>query len=264
MLRNERYAEFKRNPESAGKVARILDREIDEADTETGMEEQEVTLRYFLARALGKFETNEGMNVLLKAAETNRDPREMLVRHGALEAISERVYTLQHLDPPEELTDDGVQSALLRLADDEEAQIRSDAAFALGQLGTPAAIERLEVIVDDPDPDTRYNAAVALAHRGNEKSVETLTEMLDPTETSGLEKEKNDSGRKFKRAVIVSNALKASEVLAEKKPDADLTALTDALARLAEADAQTLEDAQLPERVRVDARHVLNKLKANE
>jgi HEAT repeat protein len=149
---------------------------------------------------------------------------------------------------------------LLRLSQDEKPQIRSDAAFALGQLGTPAAIERLEVMVDDSDADTRYNAAVALAHRGNAKSVETLAEMLDPEETSGLQKEKDDTGRKFKRQVIVGNALKAAEELGRTNADDDLAALIASLNRLADADSQTLDDAQLPERVRTDARRVAESL----
>jgi HEAT repeat protein len=261
ILRDERYAAFKRSPESATKVARILERELEEAKTQSESDDQEMFLRYFLARALGKFEVTEGLDVLVKAAETKRNPSDLLVRHGALEAIAERVYTLQQLDPPQELPDDGVESALVQLSQDEEPQIRSDAAFALGQLGTPAAIERLEVLVNDPDPDARYNAAVALAHRGNEKSIETLAEMLDPAETAGLQKEKDDKGREFKRAVIVSNALRATEALHQKNPDADLALLTKSLEQLSDADAKTLSEAHLPNRVRIDARHVLDKLK---
>jgi HEAT repeat protein len=260
MLRDERFAQFKRDPESAAKVARVLDREIDTAGVKGGMNDEDVTLRYFLARALGKFEVTGGLDVLIKAAETNRDPKEMLVRHGALEAIAERAYTLQRLDPPANLSDQGVESALLKLAEDEEAQIRSDAAFALGQLGTPASIERLEAMVDDPEADARYNAAVALAHRGNEKAAETLAEMLDPGETSGLSKETDDRGRKFKRAVIVSNALKASEQLRKQNPGADMSDVKESLELLADADDETLAKAQLPERVRADARLVLNKI----
>ena len=51
MLRNKRFAEFKRNTEAASHLARILDREIDQAGTSDGMQEEQITLRYFLARA---------------------------------------------------------------------------------------------------------------------------------------------------------------------------------------------------------------------
>jgi HEAT repeat protein len=264
MLRDERYVEFKRDPNTAANVARILDKEIDSARDKSGMGEEDVTFRFFLAQALGRFEVVEGMDVLLKAATTNRDPRELLMRDGAAQAIAERIIILQQLDPPIAIENEAVESTLLRLAEDEERVLRNDAVFALGKLGTPAAIERLAVLVDDPEPDVRYNAALALAHRGNEKSVETLAEMLDPAETAALKNEVNEAGRQQKRWVIVGSALKAAEALHQKNSDADLTPLTEALTRLADADAKTLAESQLPDRVRIDSRHVLNKLKANE
>ena len=56
MLRDDRYAEFKRNRESAQVLARTLDREIEAA----GMSENEVAFRMYLAEALGKFEVQSG------------------------------------------------------------------------------------------------------------------------------------------------------------------------------------------------------------
>ena len=216
MLRNERFADFKQNAAAADHVARILDREIDRADARGGMQEQEVTLRYFLARALGKFDVNNGIDVLLKAAQTHRDPKEQLVRHGALLAIAERAYNLPQLDPPQQLVHDELEPTLLRLADDELPQLRSDTAYVLGKLGTPAAIKRLETMVDDPDADTRYNAAVALAHHGNGRATETLAEMLDPEESAGIRDETSEQDRAFKRAVIVSTAIEAARLCTQK------------------------------------------------
>jgi hypothetical protein len=94
MLRNKRFAEFKQNADAANQLARILEREIDQAGASDGMQEEQITLRYFLARALGEFEVPDGIGVLLKAAETNRHPSEQLVRNGALEAIAVRAYNL--------------------------------------------------------------------------------------------------------------------------------------------------------------------------
>ena len=158
-------------------MARILDQEIDNAGEKSGMREEDVLFRFFLAQALGKFEVAEGMDVLLKAASIDRDPRELLMRDGAAQAIAERIYILQSLDPPVTIENEALESTLLRLAEDEEPKLRTDAVFALGKLGTPAAVERLAVLVDDPEPDVRYNAAIALAHRGDPRSVETLAEM---------------------------------------------------------------------------------------
>jgi hypothetical protein len=260
MLRNERFADFKQNTAAADHVARILDREIDRADTRGGMQEQEVTLRYFLARALGKFDVNNGIDVLLKAAQIHRDPKEQLVRHGALLAIAERAYNLQQLDPPQQLVHGDLEPTLLRLADDDVPQIRSDTAYALGKLGTPAAIEQLETMVDDPDADTRYNAAVALAHHGNTRATETLAEMLDPEESAGIRGEATEQDRAFKRAVIVSTAIEAAQQLARANTDADLSIVVEALQRLADADAETLAQAQLPPRAASAARQALKTL----
>ena len=263
MLRNERFAEFKRSPELAAQLAEILAREIDQANGANGMEQEQITLRYFLARALGEFEVQEGIGVLLKAAETSRSPSEQLVRRGALEAIAVRAFNLGRLEPPQEIEHRRLYSVLSQLANDDEPFIRSQVAYTLGQIGTPAAIERLAVMADDPNPDTRYNAAVGLAHHGNEKAVETLAEMLDPQELASVREEPNDQDKAFKRAVIMSNALQAAEALARENPKADLTSLVEALERLAQADAETLADAQIPSRVTSDAQRVLDALRAN-
>jgi HEAT repeat protein len=260
MLRNRRFAEFRRSSDAANQLAGILDREINQTDSDGGMDEGEVALRAFLARALGEFDVNDGIEALLKAAATKRDPAEEIVRHRALEAIAVRAYNLQRLEEPHELSHPDLEPMLLRLAGDSDPLIRRRAAFAMGQIGTPALIERLEAMVDDPDPDTRYNAAVALAHRGNARAAETLVEMLDPTETAGVQEETDEQSQAMKRAVIVSNALKAAEELGRQNSDADLSLLIEALKTLAGADAKTLATAQLPRRAASDAAHVLDAL----
>ena len=154
LLQNKRYASFKRDREAAAHLARILDREMDRAKTGSNGQEQ-ATLRYFLARALGEFAVPDGIDALLKAAQTKDAPSDELVRHGALEAIAVRAYNLQHLDPPEQLASPDLEPTLMRLAGDGDAPIRSKTAYALGQIASPAAIERLEAMTDDPDADTR-------------------------------------------------------------------------------------------------------------
>jgi HEAT repeat protein len=248
MLRNKRFAAFKRDAKAAGNLARILNREIDQATSEHGMEEEQITLRYFLARALGEFEVQEGIDVLLKAAQTERAPGEQLVRHGALEAIAVRAHHLSELDPPQTPQNDDLMPALEKLSADENPQIRSQAAYALGQIGTPAAIERLEVLVDDPDPDTRYNAAVAIARRGNAKAIETLAEMLDLDELASMRTGNDKRNEATRRAVIISNALHAVEAFATQNPTADFSSVIESLQRLAAADAKELTDLHIPSR----------------
>jgi HEAT repeat protein len=260
MLRNERFVKFKQDGKSAADLARILDREILTA----GMDEDDIEFRKYLARALGEFQVQEGTDVLLKAATTNRDPREQKVRDGALQAIAVRAYNLQQLDPPEQIENSEVEATLLRLAENEDPLIRFQTAFALGKIDTPAAVERLEVMVDDPDADTRYNAAVALAHHGNANAVETLAEMLDLEQHAAAVREKDDKDAALVRGVIVYTAIEAALELAKQNPHADLTPVVEALNLIVEADAGQLAKAHLPRQAQFDAKRALETLDTTE
>jgi len=252
MLRNERFVGFKRSDKSAGELAQILKREIDDANMDDGA----IAMRVYLVKALGKFEVNEGIDELLRAAETNRDPAEQLVRYRAIEAIAERAFNLSQLKPPQQLSHPQLEPVLLRLSSDENPFVRGRTVYALGHLGTPAAVERLEVMTDDPDADTRYDAAVALAHRGNEKSVPTLAEMLDLEELIKNEPDTKESDP-YKRAVVVASAIEAVKDLAKKNPNANLAAASEALKTLAKADKNALAAAKVPPRAAFDAKSAL-------
>jgi HEAT repeat protein len=262
MLRNQRFADFKRNREAAADLARILNREIDQANSEHGMDEEDITLRYFLARALGEFEVQEGIDVLLKAAQTQRAPGEKLVQYNAIKAIAVRAHNLSRLDPPQSLEQDELMPALERLSANDDPLIREATAFALAQIGTPAAIERLEIMVDDPHADTRYNAAVGLARHGNAKAAETLAEMLDLTELAGTRHVDNERAEAERRAVIVGNALQAVETLAQRNPSADLSLVIESLEQLAAAETKELTDALVPTLAASEARRVLESLES--
>jgi HEAT repeat protein len=263
MLNNPRYVHLKRDQESAQRLSQILDRAIDQSGN--GQDSQEdATLRVFLARALGEFEVDDGTGVLLKAAETKRTPQDDLVRQRAIEALAVRAYNLQQLDPPQQLANPDAEAALIRLAVDEDMAIRSRATFALGKLGTPAAIEKLESLVNDPNPDTRYNAAVALAHRGNAKAVDTLAEMLDLSELSKSTDEKDTEDPGFKRAVIITSAIDAAHALVRQNPSADLTNVLKALEQLVKTDDKELEAQHVPKRIISDADRALQVMRGKQ
>jgi len=257
MLQSKRYADFKRDGKSATKLAEILDREIERG----GMEGDDIEFRNFLARALGEFEVQEGVDTLVKAAATNREPNEKKARDGALQAIARRAYNLQHLDPPQQFENQEVEATLDRLAGEEDAAIRMQAAYALGQIGTPAAIKRLELMVDDPDLDTRANAAIALAHRGNAAAVPTLVELLELDELLHATVEKNGDVIPSRLVVFIEPALAATQALVRKDPAADLTPVAAALEKLAGADKSKLRDALVPPRFAAAANEALEMLK---
>lgn len=261
MLRNQRFAEFKRDAPSANRLARILERELEQAAIRGDSEgDDEATLRYFLARAIGEFEVQEGVDVLLKAASTNATSHDQLVRGAAIEAIAVRAYNLQHLESPQQLNHPHLMPTLSRLATDEDPAVRSKAAFALGQIGTSEASERLEQMVDDPHADTRYNAAIGLAHRGNAKGIETLAEMLDLEQLARPRAAADGNVDAALTSVLVSSALQAVEALSDKNSDADLAPVIQSLQRLAAAEPEALRTLQLPTRVASDARRVLESL----
>jgi hypothetical protein len=263
MLNNPRYVHLKRDHESAQKLSQILDRAIDQSGD--GKDSQEdATLRVFLARALGEFEVDDGTDVLLKAAVTKRTPQDDLVRQCAIEALAVRAYTLGQLDPPQQLSNPDVEATLIRLAGDEDVAIRSRATFALGKLGTPAAIEKLEALVNDPDPDTRYNAAIGLAHRGNAKSVDTLAEMLDLSELSKSADEKDSADPGFKRAVIITSAIDAAHALARQNPGADLKNVLKALEQLVNTGDKEREAQHVPKRIISDADRALHVMRGKQ
>jgi hypothetical protein len=260
-LRDKQFEQFRRDPKAANELAGILERQVERGGAAGGMDDDEIRFRTYLARALGEFEVQEGVAALLAAAETNRDPREQIVRDGAVQAIAVRAYNLQRLDPRQELTHPDLVTTLSRLAGDEDPVIRLQTAFALGKLGTPWAIERLEAMVGDPHADTRYNAAIGLAVHGNVKAIDTLSEMLDLDDLPSVQEETNDQNRAFKRAVIVSNAIQATQELARQNPDADLSPIVQALERIASADEATLDKARIPTRVVPNVRNTLEELR---
>jgi HEAT repeat protein len=265
MLRNDRNERLKTDSSTALQLAEVLNQEIDRANDEGGMDNESVTLRYFLCRALGEFHVPEVHDVLLKAATTNRDSREQVVRQGAIEAIAVLTFNLRQLDPPQELHSEELDQTLARLANDEDDSIRSTTAYTLGRIGTPASVKQLEIMVDDPHADTRYNAAVALAHHGNAKAVETLAEMLDYTEPSSVREEAELRAQLAKRALIMGNAMDAARELAARNPAADLSAITAALETLVNADSAELQSSMInPRRVSAAAKQTLEDLQQQQ
>jgi HEAT repeat protein len=260
-LRDGQFAPFRRDPKAASELARILERQVEQAGQAGGMDDDEVRFRTYLARALGEFEVQEGIDALLTAAETNRDPREKIVRDAAVQAIAVRAYNLQQLKPPQELESPKLEPAFARLAADDDAVIRSQAAFALGKIGTPWSIALLEKMVGDPHADTRYNAAVGLAVRGDAKAVPMLAEMLALEDLPSAQEELTDQDRLNKRAIIVTNAVNATQELAKANATADFAPIVEALEAIVNADAAALTKARIPAAVVPKARAVLKELR---
>lgn len=267
MLRNDRYPDFRKSSAAASRVAEILDREILAATSAGGMDDGSVNLRYFLCRSLGEFQVTDGLEVLLKAATTNRDPREQWVRRGAIQAIAVLAYQQMHGDLPNNSDSAGfdpanfdataVEATLLELAGDEDDLIRSETAFALGRIATPACLQRLETMADDPHADTRYNAAVGLAQQGNSIALETLAEMLEfdsSISSVSIDGEVSPQTKLVKRAIIMKNAMGAIVTMAKSPTQADFTGVEKALQAIVDASPDELQKASVDPMVQAEAK----------
>jgi HEAT repeat protein len=244
-LELQRQQGLKRDEPLAAELTKLLDRELEEG----GFEQDDLRLRYFLAKTLGEFELPGPVPVLVRAARTDRDPRELAVRMGAIEALAVLSGNLRGDDRnPPALIAEQVVPELLAASRSPENELRKVAAYALGAAGGDAALERLEELLDDGFPDVRYNAATGLARHGRSSAAIVLAEMLDPEEDVALRIEE-EGAREHKQALIVANALRASALLAEQAPAGSLEELRAAVERL--------RDAGLGLEVRVECEKVL-------
>ncbi|MFV1969062.1 MAG: HEAT repeat domain-containing protein, partial [Pirellulaceae bacterium] len=245
-LVNRRNHEFKQDGQAAKELASILDDEIDEG----GLGDKAINLRIFLCRALGEFHVEEGIDVLLKAATTQRGEEEVYVRQAAIAAIAVRAERAS--DDRSLEVSPAVRDTMLGLARDPERRVREVTAVALSWLGSKPLLAALQQLLDDVDPNVRYNAATGLARIGDPRAIGVLVEMLDPEERAGIDVERQASARDFKRAMIFTNALRATRLLAEARADCDLSELREAIKRL------TKPDIDAP--VRMEATSLLNVL----
>lgn len=236
--------------ELARQLAAILDREIDTRS----MDDNSIMLRIYLCRALGEFKVADGLPTLVKAATLQGDDRELDVRRAALEGIA---LLADNVGPAAKLSDnEDLENAVVKAAEDSDPRMRAVAAVAMGVIDGAKNLEKLHAMLDDTNPDVRYNAATRLAHHGELAALPVLVEMLDQDETAGIEIEKTEAMRPFKRALITVNALRAAGQLAEKNPGADLVPLKAAVEKLLAGDARG--------EIRVEATAALRQLSARE
>lgn len=234
-LNNERGADFeklRRDHETVKELAAVLVTEIDEGRLETQLGEKPVTFRMFLCRALGSFEVADGLPALLKAVNTNRDPRERDVRRSALEGIALLADNVRTADPAHPLDSKELTATLLAAAADSDALVRSSAAYAMGVVGGEQLLGKLHALLDDANPDVRFNAATGLARHGDPQAAGVLIEMLDPEQTAGIEVEKEEQSRAFKQALIQFNGVRGVEALLSAEPGVDRSQFVPAVEKL--------------------------------
>jgi HEAT repeat protein len=232
----------------ATELSSMLEAEIEEGSTK----EQPLLLRCFLCKALGEFEVPVGLAALVTAARTQRTPAEGEVRLAAIQAIAMLAENVGRAHPGETLATPEVQEVLDRASHDDDSRIRGTAAFAMGVVGGEESLVRLAVMLSDSNADVRYNAATRLAARGDARAIPVLADMLDPDESAAVDLEQNEELRPYKRALIVTNALRAVDQLLAANPGADYSEIRHQLKRLLSANPDN--------QVKAQATHLLEKL----
>lgn len=240
-LRGPGGAALKADATLAEELGRILDDEVKSGRTG----EQSQTLRGYLCRALGEFSTQAAVPALLRRAS---DPSDPATARAAVEAIAVLAANLSADSGSVEkgFGDEGardVRRAVLLASRADDAGVRSAAAFALGVLGGEEAEERLVELArsGDADPrtaDVRFNAATGLARLGRSEAYEPLVEMLSqpdepPAEGQGAgESTELAQSKRYKRAMVVVNALRAVAMLVDgsgERPPGRITELVASL-----------------------------------
>jgi hypothetical protein len=237
LLRGDKNGELKGNPDLAAKLADKLGHELDAGRTS----EDAVLLRVYLATALGEFQVDAGLPVLVRAIRED-EPTDVQpsLRVAATRAVAVLSNNLRRTTG-KPITDGDAVAAVIEASRADGSLLRSTAAFALGELGTSAAEERLRVLLDDvTHPYARYNAATALAKRGEPAVIDVVVELLKterPPETAESESVDEQAAQ---RAKLVLSGLRAAVDLAKANRQLDLQRVITAVEDLTDDDSRAI------------------------
>lgn len=231
-LRGPGGATLKSDTRLAGELASILDDEVTSGRPRGGGHsgDQSRTLCVYLCRALGEFAVPEAAVPLVVRAGDADDPQTARAAVEALAVLSANL-TVAGRAFTEPAT---VTAAVLRASQSTDASLRSTAAYVLGVLGGVGAVERLTELLEDGGEDVRFNAAVGLARQGNDEAWGTLAEMLALPDEPAVAGDEAAQASRYRRVLIVVNALKAVGLLMDESAQTPPGAVVDRVAALGE------------------------------
>jgi HEAT repeat protein len=215
-LQGEAGDEIKHDSAVATDLGQILKDEIAQGSTE----ERPINLRVYLCRALGEFKTPAALPALLDAVKTQRDDEEIDVRRAAVHGIASLAANFKQAKIDWDQAE--AVAALIAASKSDNANLRAEAAFALGLFDQPEALARLDAMLEDSHPDARFNAATGLARHGKIAALPVLLEMLDPDQTLSTHEERPED-RAEKAVMVHVNGLRALAELSKISPSADLS-----------------------------------------
>jgi len=219
-LRGPGGAALKEDESLALELGRILGEEVESGRTG----EQSETLRSYLCRALGEFAVPAAAAPLVERVGDARDPQ---TARAAVEALA--VLATNLAAAGRSLSDaEGVTTAVVNASRSDDVPLRSAAAFTLGVLGGEPATERLLALAGDTVDDIRFNAALALARQGRTEAYEGLGEMLAlPDLPVPADADAAAQSQRYKRALVVVNALRGVALLVDSTHEPPPAAVVD-------------------------------------
>lgn len=226
MLADPEHAAMRRDRQLAGRLTEVLHRELESG---SGRRE-DLILQTFLCRALGEFELDVSLPVLVDATSPHRDEG---VRRSAIESIA---LLADELGEKRAGAEPDLVDSLLTASRDGDPQVRLSAAYALGVVGSVQAEERLAALLSDEHVLVRYNAATGLARWGNEAAIDVLVEMLALDHQAGVQPE-----------MVQVNALEAVKQLFAANAEVPRDRIREAITSLDKATESQVVQAKLGE-----------------
>ena len=173
--------------------------------------DEDILVRQYIASILGEFKERSAVPLLsdglrrdekLKTKDWDQGGWMGFLR-PSLDQIREellqgQIYTLFAL---RSIGDNSAVPVVLEFGKNQDASVRKVAAYVLGAMNDPRAVEGLRVLLNDSKDDVRWNAALALAKLNNGEGAELLMKLLDHSYVDGLPETTPDQ-----KASLMANA----------------------------------------------------------
>lgn len=255
MLQADATADGQRLAENRD-IAEELSTLLNDSLAKSSSNEDDLKQQEFLVRTLGLIDVDD---VTLPAIQSALQPGEdSTVRKNALASVA--TIANRRSGAGGQFDDGAIIDDIIAATGEQEAMLRHTATFALGLLRSPAATERLEVLLGHHDRMTQLNAAIGLARRGSLVGLPVLESVLIDAQTAPdvpvnapTENQSAESSRAFEQALMLSNTLTALSQLSDKLSVDQKQQIVEMLKPLAEGYPQP--------QLRVEANEVLLQLR---
>lgn len=216
-LRKDKGQQLASTPE----VATALTDLLSDLLKKTSPKEEEIQQTDYMLKAVGLVDVPEAVvPVLLTAAEGTRDREIRKQALNSLAVICGRAF----VDRKKPVNIPELTNRIIEISKESETLFRHQAAFILGTLAAPEAIDRLTAMLNDGDQMARVNAAVGLARHNSTAGIPTLEKLFEEAAAWKLDPSavKNDeqATQHFERVMLVTNAMLAVQNLSPQL-DAD-------------------------------------------